>query len=81
VDPERVGVWGMSMGGGHALITAAEDSRVAAVVALVPATDPLATRPPARVGLRMIGPAAREALTRAAKVFSPGAPNSESMCA
>jgi dienelactone hydrolase len=64
VDPERVGVWGMSMGGGHALITAAEDSRVAAVVALVPATDALATQPPARVGLRMIGRAAREALTR-----------------
>ena len=42
VDPERIAVWGMSFGGGHAISTAAEDARIAAVVALVPMADGLA---------------------------------------
>ena len=42
VDQERVAVWGMSLGGGHALLTAAADRRVAAVVALAPMTDGVA---------------------------------------
>ncbi|MEU6559305.1 alpha/beta hydrolase [Nocardia nova] len=39
IDPNRVIVWGTSFGGGHALITAADDSRVAAVIAQCPFTD------------------------------------------
>lgn len=36
VDPDRVALWGSSLGGGHVLTIAAEDPRVAAVVAQVP---------------------------------------------
>lgn len=42
VDPDRIAVWGMSFGGGHAISAAAEDTRIAAVVALVPMADGLA---------------------------------------
>ena len=52
------------MGGGHALLTAARDTRIAAIVALMPSTDPLAALPPAAVGLRMISRALRELITR-----------------
>lgn len=47
IDPERIAVWGMSSGGGNALMTAAADPRIAAVVALVPMADglPFALRP------------------------------------
>jgi dienelactone hydrolase len=59
VDPRRVAVWGMSLGGGHALMSAAADPRVAATVALVPVADGLAlvrkTVPP--IALRMLRPA------------------------
>jgi dienelactone hydrolase len=64
VDADRIAVWGFSMGGGHALLTAARDTRIAAVVALMPSTDPLAAPPALTVGLRMIGRALREAITR-----------------
>ncbi|PRY08928.1 hypothetical protein CLV37_1225 [Kineococcus rhizosphaerae] len=36
VDPAKVGIWGSSYSGGHALTVAAQDDRVAAVVAQVP---------------------------------------------
>ncbi len=39
VDPKRIGLWGYSYGGGHAIETAARDPRVAAVVAHAPFTD------------------------------------------
>ena len=39
VDPERVIVWGTSFGGGHSIITAAEDSRIAAAISQCPFTD------------------------------------------
>lgn len=39
LDPERVIIWGTSFGGGHAIVTAAEDSRVAAAIAQCPFTD------------------------------------------
>jgi dienelactone hydrolase len=48
VDGTRVGVWGTSFGGGHAMVTAACDDDVAAVVAQVPHVDGAAS-------LRMIG--------------------------
>lgn len=39
VDSARVVVWGTSFGGGHAIVTAAEDGRIAAVIAQCPFTD------------------------------------------
>lgn len=39
VDADRIGLWGSSYSGGHALFMGALDSRVKAVVAQVPATD------------------------------------------
>jgi pimeloyl-ACP methyl ester carboxylesterase len=39
VDGRRLGLWGTSFGGGHALVTAAGDPRVGAVVAQVPHVD------------------------------------------
>jgi dienelactone hydrolase len=42
IDPDRIAVWGMSLGGGHALSTAAADPRIAAVITLVPMADGLA---------------------------------------
>jgi len=43
IDPERVVVWGTSFGGGHAVITAANDQRIAAAIAQCPFTDGLAS--------------------------------------
>ena len=42
VDPERIVLWGISYSGGHVVRVAAEDPRVAAVVALTPAVDGVA---------------------------------------
>jgi pimeloyl-ACP methyl ester carboxylesterase len=39
VDGDRLALWGTSQGGGHALIVAAEDPRVRAVVAQAPLVD------------------------------------------
>ncbi|MFI6367705.1 alpha/beta hydrolase [Nocardia sp. NPDC050630] len=41
VDPDRIAAWGSSYGGGHALAVAADDPRIAAVVAQVAAVDGL----------------------------------------
>jgi fermentation-respiration switch protein FrsA (DUF1100 family) len=42
VDPERIALWGTSSSGGHVVAVAAEDDRIAAVVAQVPFADGLA---------------------------------------
>jgi pimeloyl-ACP methyl ester carboxylesterase len=39
LDPERVALFGSSLGAGHALVTAADDGRVRAVVAQAPLVD------------------------------------------
>lgn len=39
VDPNRIGVWGVSLGGGHAMFLAAFDKRIKAVVAMIPAIN------------------------------------------
>ena len=39
VDPERIALWGTSTSGGHVVQLAAEDDRIAAVVAQVPLVD------------------------------------------
>jgi dienelactone hydrolase len=67
VDPDRIALWGMSFAGGHVLLTAAEDPRVAAVVSLAPVADGLAfnMRPaPPAVIVRGLWRAAREVVTR-----------------
>ena len=43
VDSERIGLWGTSYAGGHAVALGATDRRLKAVVASVPTTDGLAT--------------------------------------
>lgn len=43
VDPERIGVWGTSFGGGHAIATAARVPGVRAAVAQCPFTDGVAS--------------------------------------
>ena len=43
VDPDRVVLWGTSFGGGHVIVTAANDPRVAAAIAQCPFTDGLAS--------------------------------------
>jgi len=42
VDDDAVAVWGFSLGGGHAIYTAAGDHKIAAAVALCPMTDVIA---------------------------------------
>ncbi len=43
VDPDRIAVFGSSFGGGHAILTAARDPRIAAAIAQCPFTDGLAS--------------------------------------
>lgn len=43
VDADQVVLWGTSFGGGHVLVTAAEDPRVAAVIAQCPFVDGIAS--------------------------------------
>jgi len=43
IDPERIGLWGTSYAGGHALVVAALDRRVRCVVSQVPMVDGYAT--------------------------------------
>jgi uncharacterized protein len=50
VDEDRVGLWGTSFAGGHAIVLGATDRRLKAVVAQVPTTDGHAA------GLRRVAP-------------------------
>jgi fermentation-respiration switch protein FrsA (DUF1100 family) len=50
VDANRIGIWGTSYSGGHALVIGATDSRIRAVVAQVPTIDGHAS------GLRRVPP-------------------------
>lgn len=55
VDPDRVVLWGSSFSGGHVLTVAADDPRIAAVIAQAPFTDALPTLGyiPARTAAQM----------------------------
>jgi dienelactone hydrolase len=52
IDPERVAAWGTSFSGGHVQAIAAEDHRLAAVVAQVPYADGLVNLP--HLGKRLL---------------------------
>lgn len=43
IDPDRVVAWGTSFGGGHVIVTAASDPRLAAAIAQCPFTDGIAS--------------------------------------
>jgi dienelactone hydrolase len=62
VDPDRIVLWGSSFSGGHVLVVAAGDPRIAAVIAQAPYSDSLpviAAAPPLTL-LRAIGAALRD---------------------
>lgn len=63
-DPDRVVLWGTSFGGGHVLVTAANDPRVAAVIAQCPFTDGRAAglAMPPRTALKLMGKAFKDVL-------------------
>jgi len=58
VDPDRVALWGTSFAGGHVLVAASTDSRIAAVVAQCPFMDgrtvARATPPKAAIGINAL---------------------------
>jgi uncharacterized protein len=66
IDPERVALWGTSFSGGHVIQTAAEDPRVAAVIAQCPFVDGVATLRAAGVAnaLRLAQAGLRDELAR-----------------
>jgi uncharacterized protein len=67
VDPDRVALWGMSLGGGLALMSAAADPRISATIALVPMADGLAAMAqpaPPGVTARLTWSIMRRAVTR-----------------
>ncbi|MHA6729498.1 alpha/beta hydrolase [Devosia sp. A369] len=55
VDPERIGLWGTSYAGGHALVLGATDRRIKAVVSQVPTISGI------QQGLRRVAPDQLEA--------------------
>jgi fermentation-respiration switch protein FrsA (DUF1100 family) len=59
VDPDRIGLWGTSYAGGHALVLGATDRRIACVVAQVPTISGY------QQGLRRIAPESVAALEAA----------------
>ena len=65
LDPERVVVWGTSFGGGHAILTAANDRRIAAAIAQCPFTDgPAALRAvPPRTSAKVTARAVRDTIS------------------
>jgi dienelactone hydrolase len=71
IDPERMALWGTSLSGGHVIAVAADDPRIAAVVAQVPLIDARRTgrttrqrlrRALSRSALKLFAAAGRDAL-------------------
>lgn len=64
VDPERVAIFGSSFGGGHVIVTAADDPRIAAAIAQCPFTSGSASAPTVGFGpmMRITGLALRDAI-------------------
>ena len=66
VDARRVVVWGTSFGGGHAIVTAADDADIVAAIAQCPFTDGLASarQISAAGNARLAAAAAKDQLAR-----------------
>ncbi len=66
VDARRVVAWGTSFGGGHAIVTAADDADIVAAIAQCPFTDGLASARQASAAgsARLAAAAARDQLAR-----------------
>ncbi len=68
IDPNRIALWGTSLGGGHVIAVAAEEPRIAAVIAQVPGIDMVSKearatiKMPTSVILRLVAAAVRDAL-------------------
>jgi pimeloyl-ACP methyl ester carboxylesterase len=67
VDPTSVVAWGTSFGGGHAIVTAADDPSIAASISQCPFTDGFAslTKIPPRAAARLTRAAVRDVLATA----------------
>ena len=67
-DLNAVVAWGTSFGGGHAIVTAADDPSIAASIVQCPFTDGLAslTRIPPRAAVRLTGAGVRDVVAAAA---------------
>jgi len=79
IDPDRIAAWGFSLGGGIALLAAADDQRLAAAVALCPVADglALALAGDPTVGARLMFAGVRERIGRdAVRVPVVGPPGS-----
>jgi len=66
IDPTRIALWGTSFGGGHVLVAAARDGRVAAVVSQCPFTDGVAATRAAHPSslVRAVAPVVRDQVAR-----------------
>jgi uncharacterized protein len=68
IDPERIALWGTSLGGGHVIAIAADDPHIAAVVSQVPGIDMVNKRAratikiPTMVLLKLLMAAVRDAI-------------------
>jgi len=76
IDPERIGLWGTSLGGSHAAHHASKDGRIAAVILNMPALDVVkgsnvkeklrrmnvSRMEMLRASIRLLGAAARDAI-------------------
>jgi uncharacterized protein len=78
VDPDRVALFGSSFGGGHAIVTAARDARIAAVVAQCPFTDGIAST--RALGLRSVLKVTPFALRDVAAAVRGAAPVRVDLC-
>ncbi len=69
VNPRSVVAWGTSFGGGHAIVTAADDPSIAASIAQCPFTDGLAslTKIPPKAAARLTRAAVRDLLAAATR--------------
>ncbi|MGH8530005.1 MAG: alpha/beta hydrolase [Nevskiales bacterium] len=73
VDPERIGLWGTSFGGGHVISVGAVDRRVKCIVALVPFLD---GRESAKVmiGEAALGEGMKQMIAERERIAAGGAP-------
>jgi fermentation-respiration switch protein FrsA (DUF1100 family) len=76
IDANRLGVWGPSMCGGHALVIAGTDTRVRAAVALIPFVKPPSEKPALKISLAVLVDAVRRAIgLRGGMIAVSGRPN------